>query len=195
MVTSPVINLPDQLRVNPEQFQQFTQANPELRMELTAQGKIIVMSPTGSEGGSHNAEVSADIVFWNRKTGLGKVFDSSSGFQLPNGAIRSLDTAWVAKDHWEALTVEQRRGFAPMCPDFVLELASESDSVSVLQGKMREYIENGARLGWLIVPKAAYLEIYRAGQSVERLDKPKTLLGESVLPGFIMSTEAIFWPN
>lgn len=195
MVTSPVINLPDQLRVNPEQFQQFTQANPELRMELTAQGKIIVMSPTGSEGGSHNAEVSADIVIWNRQTGLGKVFDSSSGFQLPNGAIRSPDTAWVAKDRWESLTVEQRQGFAPICPDFVLELASESDSVSVLQGKMREYIENGARLGWLIVPKAAYLEIYRAGQSVERLDKPKTLLGESVLPGFIMSTEAIFWPN
>ncbi|MBT9311669.1 Uma2 family endonuclease [Leptothoe kymatousa] len=193
MVTSQAINLPAQLRVNPEQFGQFTQANPELRMELTAQGKIIVMSPTGSEGGSRNAEASADIVIWNRQTGLGKVFDSSSGFQLPNGAIRSPDTAWIAKGRWDALTPEQRRGFAPICPDFVLELASESDAVSVLQSKMREYVENGARLGWLIVPKAGWAEIYRGDQSVERLDKPKTLSGETVLPGFLFPVETIFW--
>ena len=138
MVTSPVINLPNQLKVNDEQFRQLPQAYPEQRMERTAHCEIIVMSPTGSEGGSRNAEVSADIVFWNRQTGLGKVFDSSSGFQLPNGAIRSPDTAWIAKARWEALTLDQRRGFAPICPDFVLELASESDSVSVLQSKIRE---------------------------------------------------------
>lgn len=195
MVTSPAINLPDQLRVNAEQFQQFTQANPELRMELTAQGKIIVMSPTGSEGGSRNAEASADIVFWNRKTGLGKVFDSSSGFRLPNGAIRSPDTAWIAKERWEALTLEQRRGFAPICPDFVLELASESDSSSVLQAKMQEYIANGAKLGWLIVPNAGWVEIYRPDQSVERLNNPTTLSGETVLPGFIIFVQTIFWPS
>lgn len=192
MVTSPAINLPDQLRVSAEQFQQFTQANPELRMELTAQGKIIFMSPTGSEGGSRNAEASADIVFWNRQTGLGKVFDSSSGFQLPNGAIRSPDTAWIAKERWESLTPEQHRGFAPICPDFVLELASESDSISVLQSKMGEYIVNGARLGWLIVPKARWVEIYRPDQSVERLDEPTTLSGETVLPGFLMPVDTIF---
>ena len=192
MVTSPVINLPNQLKVNAEQFRQLTQANPELRMERTAQGEIIVMSPTGSEGGSRNAEVSADIVFWNRQTGLGKVFDSSSGFQLPNGAIRSPDTAWIAKARWEALTLDQRRGFAPICPDFVLELASESDSVSVLQSKIREYIANGVRLGWLIVLKARWVEIYRPDQSVERLDEHKTLSGETVLPGFLFPVETMF---
>ena len=194
MVTSPAVNLPDQLRVSAEQFQQLTQANPELRMERTAQGKIIVMPPTGSESGSRNAEASADIVFWNRQTGLGKVFDSSSGFQLPNGAIRSPDTAWVAKARWEALTPEQRRGFAPICPDFVLELASESDSISMLQGKMREYIANGVKLGWLIVPKAHWVEIYRPNQSAERLDDPKTLSGETVLPGFLFPVETILQP-
>ena len=161
-------------------------------MERTAQGNIIIMSPTGSEGGSRNAEASADIVFWNRKTGLGKVFDSSSGFQLPNGAIRSPDTAWIAKARWEALTPEQRRGFAPICPDFVLELASESDSVSVLQSKMQEYITNGVRLGWLIVPKSGWIEIYRPNQAVEHLDNPKTLSGETVLPGFLFPVETIF---
>ena len=192
MVTSPVIILPNQLKVNAEQFRQLTQANPELRMERTAQGEIIVMSPTGSEGGSRNAEVSADIVFWNRQTGLGKVFDSSSGFQLPNGAIRSPDTAWISKERWETLTSEQCRGFAPICPDFVLELASESDSISVLQSKMREYIANGAKLGWLIVPKASWVEIYRPDQSVERLDEHKTLSGETVLPGFLFPVETMF---
>ena len=192
MVSSPAINLPNQLKVSTEQFQQLTQANPELRMERTAQGKIIVMSPTGSEGGSRNAEVSADIVFWNRRTGLGKVFDSSSGFQLPNGAIRSPDTAWVAKERWDALTPEQQRGFAPLSPDFVLELASESDAISVLQSKMREYIANGVRLGWLIVPNAHWVEIYRPNQTVERLDNPKTLSGEAVLPGFVFPIETIF---
>lgn len=161
-------------------------------MERTAQGELIVMPPTGSEGGSRNAETSADIVIWNRRTKLGVVFDSSSGFRLPNGATRSPDTAWVAQSRWESLTPAQRKDYAPLCPDFVLERASDSDSITVLRAKMQEYIENGARLGWLIDPRSRQVEIYRPDQPVEQLDNPSTLSGETVLPGFTLSLSTVF---
>lgn len=180
------------MSVTDEQCLQLVKANPDLQMERTAEGILIVMPPTGSEGGSYNAELSAEFVMWNRQARLGKVFDSSTGFKLPNGAARSPDTAWVAQPRWDALTPEQRKGFAPLCLDFVLELASETDDRADRCAKMQEYIENGSRLGWLIDPKTHQVEIYRPHQSVEVLQSPQTLSGEDVPPGFVLHLQAIF---
>jgi Uma2 family endonuclease len=129
---------------------------------------------------------------WNRQTKLGKAFNSSSGFHLPNGANRSPDASWVRQERWNALTREQQKGFAPLCPDFVLELRSESDNMAPLQAKMREYMENGARLGWLIDRKNKKVEIYRQGQEVKVLDNPSTLSGEDVLPGFVLDLKEVW---
>ncbi|MBD2461056.1 Uma2 family endonuclease [Oscillatoria sp. FACHB-1407] len=194
MVSSSLsVKVPHGLTVTEEQFRQFVAANPDLRMERTAQGKLIVMSPTGSEGGNRNAELTTDFGIWNRQTQLGKVFDSSTGFRLPNGATRSLDVSWVKQERWNALTPEQRRGFAPLCPDFVLELLSETDDIDETRAKMQEYLDNGCRLGWLIDPKTKTVEIYRPNQAVEAIAQfPNTLSGESVLPGFELSLQTIF---
>ncbi len=191
MVASPPIKVPARLQVTDEQFLQLTKANPDLRMERTAEGELIVMPPTGSEGGSYNAELSADLVMWNRQARLGKVFDSSTGFTLPNGATRTPDAAWVAQSRWNALTPEQRKGFAPLCPDFVLELASETDNIADLRAKMQEYLDNGCRLGWLIDPKTQQVEIYRPTQPVEVLQSPERLSGENVLPGFELNFQTL----
>jgi Uma2 family endonuclease len=190
MVNVP-LQIPKTLRVTDEQFLELVKANPELRMERTAQGELIAMPPTGSEGGNRNAELTIDLGIWNRQTKLGKVFDSSTGFRLPNGATRAPDTAWIKQERWEALTPEQQKGFAPLCPDFVLELASETDKLETLQAKMQEYIDNGCLLGWLIDPKTRRVEIYRPDQAVEVLQNPKTLSGEDVLPGFTLDLTAI----
>lgn len=192
MVTSPAIKIPDHLKVSEEQFWQLVWANPELRMERTAEGELIVMPPTGSEGGSFNLELSTDLAIWNRQTLLGIAFDSSTGFRLPNGAIRSPDSSWVTKSRWDALTPEQRQGFAPICPDFVLELVSVSDDIEELRTKMQEYINNGCRLGWLIDPRTRQVEIYRHNQPVEVLQAPDYISGEDVLPGFILNLQLIF---
>jgi Uma2 family endonuclease len=192
MAVSPLIKIPTHWRVTDEQFVQLVKANPDLRLERTAEGELLAMPPTGGEGGSYNAEVSADFVLWNRRRRLGKVFDSSTGFRLPNGAIRAPDTAWVAQPRWDALTPAQRRGFAPLCPDFVLELVSASDAIADLRAKMQEYLDNGCRLGWLIDPQTRQVEIYRPAQSVEVLQAPATLSGEEVLPGFVLDLQHIF---
>lgn len=191
MVNVPV-KIPQTLQVTDEQFLELVKANPDLHMERTAQGELIVMPPTGSEGGSYNAELTTDFVIWNRRTELGKVFDSSTGFKLPNGATRAPDTAWVKQARWAALTPEQRKGFAPICPDFVLELASETDDIEVLQAKMQEYLDNGCSLGWLIDPKTRRVEVYRPDQAVEVLRNPEALSGEGVLPGFELNLGTIF---
>lgn len=191
MVAVPVV-VPQTLHFTYEQFEQLAAANPELRLELTAVGEIIVMAPTGSEGGNYNAELLIDIGTWNRQTRLGKVFDSSSGFTLPNGAVRSPDTAWVAQARWNQLTPTQQKTFAPICPDFVLELLSETDNLKTVQTKMQEYIDNGCQLGWLIAPKTQQVEIYRIGQPVELLQSPQILSGEVVLPGFRLSLQQIW---
>jgi Uma2 family endonuclease len=191
MKTVPVL-IPPTLKLSDEQFARLVAANPDLRMEKTASGELIVMSPTGSEDGSYNAELTIDVGSWNRQTQTGVVFDSSTGFKLPNGAIRSPDTAWVEKSRWASLTAQQRKGFAPICPDFVLELVSETDDVEVLQAKMQEYLENGCRLGWLIDPKMRQVKIYRSGQPVECLQAPQSLSGEDVLPGFVLNLRRIF---
>ncbi len=192
MAVLPLVKIPAHLYVTDKQFLQLIKANPDLRLERTAEGELCVMPPTGSEGGSYNAEVSADVVVWNRATHLGKVFDSSTGFRLPNGAIRAPDTAWVAQPRWEVLTPAQRQGFAPLCPDFVLELASATDTIEELRAKMQEYLDNGCRLGWLIDPQTQQVEIYRPAQPVEVLHAPAMLVGEEVLPGFVLDLQRIF---
>ena len=192
MVTTIPVKLPPSLQVTNEQFLAFVTANPELRLERTATGEMIVMPPTGSEGGHYNAELIGDFVFWNRSKSLGKVFDSSTGFRLPNGAIRSPDVAWVAQERWERLTSEQQQAFAPLCPDFVVELVSETDSLTALQAKMQEYINNGCRLGWLINPKLRTVEIYRLGHPVKTVAFSSPISGEGVLPEFELKLQSIF---
>ncbi|WP_341525517.1 Uma2 family endonuclease [Nostoc sp. UHCC 0302] len=189
------LNVPPAVGLTDEQFYQLCVANEEWRLELTAEGELIIMPPTGGESGIRNADLTTDLNLWNRETKLGKVFDSSTEFRLPNGAYRSPDASWVILERWEALTPEQRRRFPPLCPDFVIELRSESDSLAKLRSKMREYQDNGTRLGWLIDPLTPLVEIYRGFTDVETLnfsiDKPPMLSGEDVLPGFVLNLTAI----
>ncbi|WP_377478432.1 MAG: Uma2 family endonuclease [Microcoleus anatoxicus] len=180
------ITIPQTFKVTHEQFQQIAAVNRDLRLERTATGELIIMAPTGSDTGYRNQDMSGQLWLWNRQTKLGVVFDSSSGFKLPNGADRSPDASWVKLERWQTLTPKEREGFAPLCPDFVVELRSKSDNMEPLREKMREYIANGAILGWLIDRKNQKVEIYRQNQDVEILDSPSTLSGEDVLPGFVL---------
>lgn len=189
------ITLPSTLKLNidltDEQYFQVCQNNRDYRFERTASGKLLIMPPTGSDTGRRNIKVSAQLEVWNQKNNLGVAFDSSAGFKLPNGADRSPDASWVKREPWEALTPEQQEKFAPLCPDFVVELRSKSDSLKELQKKMQEYIANGTRLGWLIDRKNQRVEIYRQGQDVEIIQSPNTLSGEDVLPGFVLDLKDI----
>ena len=174
-----------------EQFFDLCQRNRDYRFERTASGELLIMSPTGSATGNYNGRLTQRLFNWADTNNLGIAFDSSTGFKLPNGADRSPDASWVRRERWEALTPEQRKKFAPICPDFVVELRSETDSLKEFQDKMREYIENGAKLGWLIDRKNQRVEIYRSGQDVEILQSPVTLSGEDVLPGFVLDLTGI----
>jgi Uma2 family endonuclease len=181
------------LHVTPKQFTELAINNPDLRLERTAAGELIVNPPTGGESSQRNFSITAQLYDWfEANEALGEGFDSSGGFTLPNGAIRSPDASWVSRERWEALTPQQRRGFVPLCPDFVVELRSASDSLSKLQNKMIEYINNGAKLGWLIDPQNQQVEIYRPGQEVEILESPTELSGENILPGFLLKLKRIF---
>ena len=190
------ITIPKGFKVTPQQFDILAEAEQLARMELTKDGELIVMSPTGGEAGERNFNLYIDLGIWNRQNRLGKAFDSSTIFVLPNGARRSPDVSWVAVDKWNSLTLKEKQGFPPLVPDFVIELVSPSDIRSkryeYLQNKMQEYLDNGVRLGWLIEPSAETVEIYRQGQQVEILNNPKTLSGEDVLPGFILDLSEIF---
>ncbi|MGK7890674.1 MAG: Uma2 family endonuclease [Leptolyngbyaceae cyanobacterium] len=192
MPTTIPVNLPKTLHVTDDQFIAFVQANPDLKLERTATGELIVISPTGSESGNRNSELTTDVTLWNRQTRLGKVFDSSTGFRLPNGATRSPDVAWVKQERWESLTPEQRQGFAPLCPDFVIELMSKTDDVATLREKMQEYMGNGCQLGWLIMPQTQTVEIYRQGQASKTVPFTTKLSGENILPGFELELQIIF---
>lgn len=185
------LQLPPVLRLTDEQFEQLAAANHELQLELTARGELIIMPPTGGETGNRNFEIYIDLGNWNRQNRKGIAFDSSTGFRLPNGATRSPDVSWVRIERWNALSQQQRKKFLPLCPDFVIELVSETDDLEDAQAKMQEYLENGLRLGWLINPKARQVEIYRPNQEVEILDST-TLSGEDVLPGFVLDLQSIF---
>jgi Uma2 family endonuclease len=191
-MTALTLNLRPTLQLTDEEFEQLCRSNPELCLERAATGELIVMPPVGSESGFHNADLSGQLWLWNRQNQLGVTFDSSAGFTLPNGAIRSPDASWIEQSRWNALSAAQRRKFAPICPDFVIELKSPSDELGDLQTKMQEYIANGAQLGWLIDPETKEVEIYRPDRPVERLKNPTSLSGEDVLPGFTLNLQSIF---
>ncbi|AFZ14175.1 protein of unknown function DUF820 [Crinalium epipsammum PCC 9333] len=185
------LTLPDTLTLTDEQFFELCQNNRDYQFERTASGELIIMPPTGSETGRRNIKITAQLENWSSQNNLGVAFDSSTGFKLPNGADRSPDASWVKKERWEALTPEQQARFAPLCPDFVVELCSPSDSIEKVRAKMSEYIENGARLGWMLDRKNQQVEIYRPNQEVEILQSPTTLSCEDVLLGFVLNLKDI----
>jgi Uma2 family endonuclease len=191
-MTAITLNLNSIIKLTSEQFYQLCEENPDLKLERSATGELIAMPPTGGETGKRNVKLTTQLDLWNEQTELGEVFDSSTGFTLPNKADRSPDASWVEKSRWSALTPEQREKFIPLCPDFVIELVSPSDSLKKTQEKMQEYMENGCRLGWLINRKKREVEIYRPGQDVEVLQSPLTLSGENVLPGFVLNLQKIW---
>ncbi|MEM7594177.1 MAG: Uma2 family endonuclease [Cyanobacteria bacterium P01_A01_bin.83] len=174
-----------------EHFEQLCQLNPELKLETNDQGELIVMSPTGFETGRNNADLIAQFVIWNRRDQLGVVCDSSTGFILANGAIRSPDISWIAKDRVDRFTKAEKARFLPLAPDFVLELMSPSDKLEVTQAKMQEYQDNGVQLGWLMNPQQQQVEIYRPGE-VKVLEKPTTLSDREILPGLVVELDFIW---
>ena len=189
------------LQITDEQFWQLCHQHQDLQFERTAEGELIIMSPTGgltsglAKGEAlrdRNSDINFQLRLWNRNRKLGKVFDSSGGFKLPNGADRSPDAAWVELSRWNSLTRQQQERFVPLCPDFVVELRSPSDTLKDIQHKMQEYLNNGAKLGWLIDPQRQMVEIYRPSQQVEILHSPNTVSGENILPGFSLDLAEIF---
>jgi len=187
MVMSPFsLNL-DKVHLSDEQFYDICQNNRELKFERSPIGELIIMSQVGGESGNREADLIIDLGIWNRQTGLGYTFSSSTIFKLPNGGDRSPDAAWIVRERYSPLTPEQRRKFPPIAPDFVIELRSATDSLEVLHVKMGEYMDAGVQLGWLINPQQQQVEIYRPGQEVEVRNLPTELSGEEILPGFTLS--------
>ncbi len=186
------VNFPVIDRLTADQFYEFCQANQDLRIERTAQGKLIVMPPTSAETGNRNFHISAQLWNWTEQDGTGIGFDSSAGFTLPNGATRSPDVAWIKLERWNALTAAQQASFAPICPDFAIELRSASDTLAALQEKMQEYIDNGALLGWLIDRKNRQVYVYRPNREPEVLIDPETVLGDPDLSGFMLRMTKIW---
>ncbi|NEO97884.1 MAG: Uma2 family endonuclease [Symploca sp. SIO2E9] len=189
---SLTLDLRPVIKLDHKQFELIALANRDLRLELTAEGELIVMPPTGGNTGRRNADITYQLQAWNRRFQLGEVFDSSTIFQLPNGAERSPDAAWISREEWNSLSDEEKETFPPLCPEFVIELRSKSDSLKTLQKKMQEYMDNGCRLGWLINYKQKQIEIYRCGKSREILQSPQTISGEDLLPGFVLDLELIW---
>lgn len=183
------IKLYPAIAMTDEQFFALCQLNQDVQIERSAAGDLIFMPPTGSEGERYNFNLIGQLWTWTKQDATGVGFGSSGGFTLPNGAVRSPDAAWISKTRWKRIDLELRKKFAPICPDFVVELRSEKDNLQVLQDKMSEYIENGARLGWLIDPQQKKVYIYRPNLAVEELDRPLTLSGENVLPGFVLELQ------
>lgn len=187
--------LPHDLKLNisHQDFEKLAAVNRDIRLERTSTGELIVNPPTGWETGKRNVSISGELYIWWRGADRpGEVFDSSTAFTLPNGAIRSPDASWVSQSKWDALTDVQQQTFASVCPDFVVELRSKSDNLKPLQEKMQEYMDNGARLGWLINPKKRQVEVYRSHQKVKILDNPQTVSGEDVLVGFVLQLNLIW---
>jgi len=178
------------LHINHIEFEQLCRDNPDLRLELTANGELVIMAPAGYESSKRNANLTVEVGIWNRKTKLGEVLDSSSGFTLPSGAVRSPDVTWIEKS--KLANISSGVAFPSIVPDFVIELKSQSDSLKTLQEKMLEYRANGVKLGWLINPQKQEVEIYRLGQEVEVLRSPTSLSGEDILPEFLLDLSIIF---
>ena len=178
--------------VTPEQFEEFCSKYDELRLELTSTGELIVMPPTSSLTGKRNFDLTYQLAAWSREDGSGVCFGTDAGFTLPNGAIRGPDASWVRREKWDSLTEQQKDSFAPICPDFVVELRSKTDRLPVLFNKMTEYITNGASLGWLIDPNTRQIYVYRPDEEVIVLDNPESVSGEPLLPGFTLETAGLW---
>jgi Uma2 family endonuclease len=187
-----VLNLRPVVDLTDDQFYELCRANSDLRFERTAQGEILIMAPTGSRTGQRNAKLIQRTSNWAEQDGRGIVFDSSTAFKLPNGATRSPDASWIKRECWEALSDAEQEKFSPICPDFVCELRSRTDSLAELQEKMAEYIANGAQLGWLIDPLERRVYVYRPRVEVASLDDPETVSGDPELPGFVLHLREIW---
>ena len=180
------------LEVTDEQLTTLTAENHDLQWELTAKGELVVMPPTGSHGGWQEGQLFYEIAAWAKLDGTGIALGPSAGFRLPNGALVASDVAWMPRQKWEEAIKDDKQTFAEVCPDFVLELRSRSDTLVSLQGKMEEYIENGAQLGWLVDPVQKRVHVYRPGAAAEVLEDPATVSGEPVLPGFELDLREIW---
>jgi Uma2 family endonuclease len=183
---------PSKLRMDDDEYFHFCQLNPELHIERTSEGDIIVMAPTGGKGGRRSAKLTIALGKWAEKDGTGQVFGSSTEFILPNRAGRAPDVSWVINERWDALSEREQEQFPPLCPDFVVELRLKTDRLPVLNAKMEEYIANGAQLGWMIDPLERKVHVYRPGVPVEVLDDPETVSGEPVLQGFVLDVREIW---
>lgn len=183
---------PSKLRMDDDEYFQFCHLNPELHIERTSEGDIIVMAPSGGKGGRRSAKLTIALGKWAEKDGTGQVFDSSTEFILPNRAGRAPDVSWVRNERWNALSDRQQEQFPPLCPDFVVELRSRTDSLKTLQAKMEEYITNGAKLGWLIDPIERRVHIYLLGRPVQILDDPEAVSAEPLLQGFVLDVRALW---
>jgi Uma2 family endonuclease len=183
---------PSKLRMNDEEFFEFCQLNPELRIERTSGGDIIVMAPAGGKTGRRNARLVAAFGIWAEKDGSGQFFDSSTEFILPNGAGRAPDLSWIRNERWLALTEKQQEQFPPLCPNFVVELRSPADQLETLRTKMEEYIANGAELGWLIDPLERKVHIFRPGADSEVLENPQQVSGEPLLKEFVLDVQVLW---
>ncbi len=187
------VNLHPVIELTDEQFYQLCLNNRDLKFERTANGELLIMPPTGGETGRRNTKITTQLENWSSQNNLGVVFDSSTCFKLPNGADRSPDAAWVKRERWDSLTPEQKEKFPPICPDFVVELRSPTDSIEKLREKMREYLANSCLLGWLIDPQTQQVEIYRPSQDIKVLQSPAALSGEDVLPEFVLNLQPIMF--
>ena len=184
----PVLNLTD------DQLYEFSQINRDLRIERNAEGELIIMPPAGGDTSQRNAEIIVQLGSWAKRNGEGVTFDSSGGFRLSSGAVRSPDAAWVKRTRLDALSAEERQKFIPLCPEFVIELRSPTDSLSLLQEKMQEYLDNGAQLAWLIDPELKRVHIYRPGEPVQELAHPEIISGGPLLDGFELDLREIVSP-
>ena len=194
MFSTPIVlRMPPHLKMTDEDFFEFCQINGDVQIEQNKLGELVIMSPTGLETGNRNFNIAIQLGIWAEKDGTGIGFDSNAGFTLSTGAVRSPDASWMKLDRWNALTPEEKQKFAPICPDFVLELRSASDNLKPLQEKMEEYMEEpGIQLGWLIDRKNRNVYIYRPGMDVECLENPASIGGETVLPGFVLDLSKVW---
>lgn len=183
------------LKIKDDEFFAFCQANRDVHIERTAKGEIVIIAPTGGESGSRNSEINFMLRQWARQDSRGIAFDSSTGFILPNGAMRAPDASWVLRSRLAELTAQQKQQFLPLCPDFVVELRSPSDRLSDLQAKIDEYIANGARLGWLIDPMTRRVHVYQPDQSPVVLANPASVSGDPILPGFVFDLTYVWDPG
>ena len=177
-----------------EEFTAFCGEHPDLNFEMSAEGELIVMAPTHSYTGARSLDVGAQLAIWAKKNRRGIACDSSTGFVLPNGARRSPDASWTLKSRVKKIGARERKGFLHLCPDFVIEVKSDSDRMCTLRAKMREYMTNGAQLGWLIDPENRSVEIYRSNEQVESRSAITKLKGEGPLAGFVLDLTYVWDP-